>query len=230
MKRMRLRRALGLVMLLIVAGALYLYAAHNAGRKELRALCEQGVEPKVYRRVEAEGYFDSGITCLNVGCWDVLLGSPFRYIETEKREADPWDVLPENGFYRFTRENIRSGLCTQKILSDLKNAASFRKFVQHGDCIRMERIDEPKAAYGLYTEPGRLITVDNFFRSKISERHAYIKSLRNDEVIAERWSYLLHQNAFRSFSSFKNVVTCRAVGVRQTIPDVVNVEFYIRNK
>ena len=48
-----------LSLLLLACAALYLYAAHNAGRKELRALCEQGVEPKVYRKVSADGYFNS---------------------------------------------------------------------------------------------------------------------------------------------------------------------------
>ncbi len=225
---MRLRRALGLVTLAIVAGVLYLYAAHNAGRKELRALCEQGVEPKVYRRVEAEGYFDSGISCLYLGCWDTLMDKSFRYIETERRNAKPWHRLPENGFYRFSKVRQDSGLCDPKILEEMQQAVGFRKYLTSGYCIRMEKIDKPRAPYGLFSEAGRVIKVGNIFGSSISELHTYIKDMKTDEIVVERRSYMLYQNTFRSFSSFASVLGCSDVGLPSKMPNVGTVEPYVK--
>lgn len=227
MKRPRVRRALGLFTLLIVAGALYLYAAHNAGRKELRALCEQGVEPKVYRRVAAEGYFDSGISCLYLGCWDTLMDKSFRYIETERRNAKPWHRLPENGFYRFSKVRQDSGLCDPRILEEMQQAVGFRKYLTSGYCIRMEKIDKPTAPYGLFSEAGRLIKVDNIFRSSISERRTFIKDMATGEIVVEQRTYLLYQNALPKFSSFHSVLYCASIGAKRSMPDVVTVEPFI---
>ncbi len=137
-------RAFGrLSLLLLACAAAYLYAAHHAGRKELRALCEQGVEPKVYRKVSADGYFDGGISCLRNGCWDVLMKSGFRYIEVEQRDADPWDPLPENGYYRLSKVRQDSGLCDAKILAEMQKAVGLRKYLARG---RLHPVGEDRGA------------------------------------------------------------------------------------
>ena len=160
-----------LSLLLLACAALYLYAAHNAGRKELRALCEQGVEPKVYRKVSADGYFDGGISCLRNGCWDVLMKSGYRYIEVEQRDGDPWDPLPENGFYRLSKVRQDSGLCDAKILAEMQKAVGYRDLVSGGDCIRLEKIESPTARYGLFSDELEDIKLPNVFHSVIAGRH-----------------------------------------------------------
>lgn len=217
-----------LSLLLLACAALYLYAAHNAGRKELRALCEQGVEPKVYRKVSADGYFDDGISCLRNGCWDVLMKSGYRYIEVEQRDADPWDPLPENGFYRLSKVRQDSGLCDPKILEEMQKAVGLRKYLAGGDCIRLERIESTTARYGLFSDKLKDLELPNVFHSVISGRHTYIKEVSGSEIVAERKSYLLFQNAMPSFSSFANALGCPDVGVSQSIPDLVDVEFYLQ--
>ncbi len=217
-----------LSLLLLACAAAYLYAAHHAGRKELRALCEQGVEPKVYRKVSADGYFDGGISCLRNGCWDVLMKSGYRYIEVEQRDADPWDPLPDNGFYRLSKVRQDSGLCDAKILAEMQKAVGYRDLVSGGDCIRLEKIESPTARYGLFSDELGDIKIPNVFHSVITGRHTYIRELSSPEVVAERTSYLLFQNAIPSFSSFANALGCPDVGVSQSIPDVNDVGFYLR--
>jgi len=226
----RLRTFGRLTLLLAACAALYLYAAHNAGRKELRALCEQGVEPKVYRKVSADGYFDGGISCLRNGCWDVLMKSGFRYIEVEQRDADPWDRLSENGYYRLSKVRQDSGLCDARILEEMRKAVGFRKLLAEGGCIRLEKIQSLTAPYGLFSDKLNDIEVPNLFRSVIVGRHTYIKEISSSEVTVERTSYLLFQNSIPSFSRFANALGCPDVGISQSIPDVVDVEFYLRPK
>lgn len=216
-----------LSLLLLACAALYLYAAHNAGRKELRALCEQGVEPKVYRKVSADGYFDDGISCLRNGCWDVLMKSGYRYIEVEQRDADPWDPLPENGFYRLSKVRQDSGLCDAKILEEMQKAVGYRDLVSGGDCIRLEKIELPTARYGLFSDKLEAIPVDNWFKSRIEAQHFSIKDIESGLVAAEQTSYMLFQNSFPSFSSFETVIGCRTIRAGSEKPDLVNVQEYI---
>ncbi len=224
----RLRTFGWLTLLLAACAALYLYAAHNAGRKELRALCEQGVEPKVYRKVSAKGYFDGGISCLRNGCWDVLMKSGFLYIEVEQRDADPWDRLSENGYYRLSKVRQDSGLCDARILEEMRKAVGLRKYLEGGECVRLEKIQSLSAQYGLFSDKLEDIRVSNLFDSVIVGRRTYIREISGSEVVVERTSYLLFQNAIPSFSSFANALGCPDVGVSQSSPDVVDVEFYLR--
>ncbi len=222
-------RAFGrLSLLLLACAALYLYAAHNAGRKELRALCEKGVEPKVYRKVSADGYFDGGISCLRNGCWDVLMKSGFRYIEVEQRDADPWDPLPENGYYRLSKLRQDSGLCDAKILEEMQKAVGYRDLVSEGECIRLEKIESPTAQYGLFSDKLETIAVDNWFGSQIEAQKFSIKEIDSDSVVAEQTSYMLFQNSIPSFSNFRNMVHCYSNGIgRKQKSDLSSVESYI---
>ena len=217
-----------LSLLLLVCAAAYLYAAHHAGRKELRALCEQGVEPKVYRKVSADGYFDGGISCLRNGCWDVLMKSGFRYIEVEQRDADPWDPLPENGYYRLSKVRQDSGLCDAKILAEMQKAVGYRDFVAEGDCIRLEKIDAPTAKYGVFSEHLETVELKSVFGSYISVRRFSIEEIAARKVIAERNTYVLHQKSMPQFSSFEAVIGCPDVGIHSTLPNIGNVEAYIQ--
>ena len=202
-----------LSLLLLACAALYLYAAHNAGRKELRALCEQGVEPKVYRKVSADGYFDGGISCLRNGCWDVLMKSGYRYIEVEQRDGDPWDPLPENGFYRLSKVRQDSGLCDAKILAEMQKAVGYRDLVSGGDCIRLEKIDSPTSNYRVFSEALTPIVVNNWFKSKINVRHFYVLDVQEDSVLYEQTIYTLFQNSIPSFSSYKTALHCQSPGI-----------------
>ena len=218
-----------LSLLLLACAAVYLYAAHHAGRKELRALCEEGVEPKVYRKVSADGYFDGGISCLRNGCWDVLMKSGFRYIEVEQRDADPWDPLPQNGYYRLSKVRQDSGLCDAKILAEMQKAVGLRKYLAGGDCIRLERIDAPTAKYGVFSEHLETAELKNVFDSYISVRRFSIEEVATHNVIAERDTYVLHQKSMPQFSSFEAVIGCLDVGISSTLPEIGNVGAYIRS-
>ena len=207
-------RAFGrLSLLLLACAALYLYAAHHAGRKELRALCEQGVEPKVYRKVSADGYFDGGISCLRNGCWDVLMKSGFRYIEVEQRDADPWDPLPQNGYYRLSKVRQDSELCDAKILEEMQKAVGYRDLVSGGECIWVEKIDAPAAPYGVFSDVLTPIAVGNWFKSQINVRRFYVLDLRDKSVAYEQTIYTLVQNSIPSFSTYNTVLHCESRGI-----------------
>jgi hypothetical protein len=221
-------RAFGrLSLLLLACAALYLYAAHSAGRKELRALCEQGVEPKVYRKVSADGYFNSEEQCYGAGCWRMITESEYRYVEIEQRGAKHYSPIPDAGFYRLSKETLDSGKCFSTAKDQLEDSAFGRRFLAHGYCIAVERIQMPTSEFGIYSERGPEISLDNIFDSKILPVRTYIKEVRSDAIVAERTSYILFQNALPSFSSFAVAIGCPDVGVNQVKSDIVNVEVYI---
>lgn len=215
---LRLRTLGRLTLLLAACAALYLYAAHNAGRKELRALCEQGVEPKVYRKVSADGYFDGGISCLRNGCWDVLMKSGFRYIEVEQRDADPWDRLSENGYYRLSKVRQDSGLCDARILEEMRESVGLRKYLAGGDCVRVEAIKAPEAQYGVFTENMTPVAVNNIFNSRIRVRRVYALDMKSDDRVYEENIYTLVQNSIPVMSSYRTVLHCGSRGVGDSAP------------
>jgi len=217
-----------LSLLLVACAALYLYAAHNAGRKELRALCEQGVEPKVYRKVSADGYFDGGISCLRNGCWDVLMKSGFRYIEVEQRDADPWDRLSENGYYRLSKVPQDSGLCDARILEEMRKSVGLRDLLLGGECIEVAKIDAPMARFGLYSEMLDSRPISNWCRSRLQAQHFAIREVQSGSVIAEQTNYMLFQSCLPSFSSYKNMLHCYSPGIGERHKaDVTRIEQYL---
>lgn len=216
-----------LSLLLLACAALYLYAAHNAGRKELRALCEQGVEPKVYRKVSADGYFNSEEQCYGAGCWRIITESEYRYVEIEQRNPKPYSPIPEAGFYRLSKAPLDSGKCFATAQHQLEDSEFGRRFLDRGFCIAVERIQKPTSEFGIYSERGTAISLDNIFDSKILPVRTYIKEVRSGSIVAERTSFILFQSALPSFSSFASVIGCPDVGVIQVKHDIVNVESYI---
>jgi hypothetical protein len=201
-------RALFLLTLLLCAA--YLFAAHHAGRAELRALCESGVEPTIYSRVSAGGYFDGGISCLRNGCWDVLTGSGYRYIEVEQRDADAGDFLPQNGYYRISKVLRDSLQCDEQALRDMERSVGDREFLAGGQCLAIEKIEAVSAPFGIFSERLPTVELNNLFGSVIAARWFYIKDMRTDQLVAEQTSYMLFQNSLPSFSSFE--AWCIVVG------------------
>ena len=183
---------------------------------------------KVYRKVSADGYFDGGISCLRNGCWDVLMKSGFRYIEVEQRDADPWDPLPQNGYYRLSKVRQDSGLCDAKILAEMQKAVGLKKYLAGGDCIRLEKIDAPTAKFGVFSEHVDNVELGNLFGSYVDVRRFFVAEIDSGSVIAERNNYLLYQHSVPQFSSFSPVIGCPDVGVNATLPNIGNVEAYIR--
>lgn len=218
-----------LAVLVILASGAFLYAAHNAGRAELRAMCERDFKPKVYREASAEGYFDSGISCLENGCWEVLTGSPFKFMEFEHKYLIAQDVLKEPGFYRVTQVRQDSGRCDPVVFEDLKQRHASKKYVASGQCLQVEKLAQPEARYGLYSEMLKPVQLDNWFGSVIKIGRSYIRDRVTGELVVEQLSPMLFQSSIPSFSSFSPMLHCRSRGILDGMdyPQVSNVESYV---
>ena len=218
-----------LVAAIIVGACVYLYAASQAGRAELRKLCEQGLQPNVYRKVSAEGYFDGGVSCLSVGCWRILTARGYRFIEFEKRNSKPWHVIPRDGFYRISKVRRDSGECHEGIYAEMTRSLAYKRFIESGYCLALEKLEGPRARYGVFSEKLPTIRFNRFFiESTVLVRRFFIRDLQARCTVAERKTYLLSQHWPPSFSSFRNILGCRDVGITSSLPDLVNVESYIR--
>jgi len=221
----RLRLARGLAFLLATA----VYAAGQAGRAELRELCKQGAQPKVYKTVSAEGYFDGGVSCLPVGCWTILTSTAYRFIEFEKRDSKPWHLISEDGFYRLSKVRRHSSECDESIYADMAKSLAYTKFIESGYCLALEKLEGERARYGVFSEKLQSVRLKRLsFQSTIMGRHFFVRDLRTEQIVAERNTYLLSRDLPPAFSSFRNVVGCRDVGVISSLPDLINVESYIR--
>jgi hypothetical protein len=227
----RTARVLGvLAVLVILASGAFLYAAHNAGRAELRAMCERDFKPKVYRKASAEGYFDSGISCIEDGCWEVLTRSPFKFMEFENRNLISRDVLKEPGFYRVTQVRQDSGRCDSKVFEDLKQRHASKDYVASGNCLQVEKLAQPEAHYGLYSEMLKPVHLNNWFGSVIKIDHSFIRDLATGEMVVEQLSPMLFQSSIPSFSSFAPMLHCRSRGINDGVdyPHVTAVRYYLK--
>lgn len=226
----RTARVLGVLaaLLILVFGA-FLYAAHNAGRAELRAMCERDFKPKVYRQASAEGYFDGGISCIENGCWEVLTESPFKFIEFENRNLLPRDILKEPGFYRVTQVQQDTGRCDLAVLNDLKQRHASREYVASGQCLEVQKLAQPMARHGLYSEMVKPVHLQNWFKSVIKINRSYIRDLTTGNLVAEQLSPMLYQNSIPSFSSFSPMLHCRSRGISDGVdyPHVTDVRHYL---
>ena len=217
---MKIRRFLAwMPVAVIVIIAVYLRLAWSAGRAELSEMCERDLPPKVYKHVSAAGFYEHRVSCLQTGCWLLLINTPFRFIEFEKTRTLPPDpVGTELGFYRATKVRRDSGLCTERVSERLRTAYVYKPFYEAGNCIRIEKIERPTARYGLYVESLPTIRLNNLFDSVVARLHIYIKDMQTGELVAEQISVMLSQKTLPGFSSFSNMINCKTRGIMKQVP------------
>lgn len=203
---------------LVVMAGVYIWYAGTVGNDEFRKICEEQAGVKVYRKASAEGYFDNGLSCLHQGCWDTLLKSGYRFIET----SYPSMLRANEGPMRYYRYEVVSRddpRCSQRFLDDLKNKKYYARVYGETDvCVAEEEIDGVMARYERFS--GRLpaIVLDNSFESTVARNYMAIKDRKQNSIVVEQTVPMLSRRSLPSFSSFGTVVNCSRVGVDDGLP------------
>lgn len=114
----------------------------DPGLKELIRLCEKDAGLKIYKAVEADGYYDT------TGGFD-LVQSPYKFYEYCNNTPFKFSVIPEPGCYRVEKVKRETGLCHQGYDDALwKNsfARGYSEF-RENNCIAVEKIEKSTARY-----------------------------------------------------------------------------------
>ena len=152
-------------------------SSEKKGLAELKSLCEKDAGLRIYKTVQAEGYYDT------TGGFDLVL-SPYKFYEFCDNSPSPskFNVIPEPGCYRVEKVKRKEGQChpgydeaLEKVVVD-----PYPEFLTN-HCISVQKIDKPMARYSYYAD----IEVwkdknekSGFIRSEIS-----IKDSSNDNVL-----------------------------------------------
>ncbi len=162
--------------------------SEKAGMKELKRLCDKDAGLKIYRTVEAAGYYDAYTDCHH--CWNELIRSNYRFVEfCAVEDRDPLSyILADKGCYRITKVKRDHNTCHLRVdqrLSEFR-IHPFPEFLKEY-CITIEKMKKPEAEYS-YDEDLEIWREKNGVSEFIRSR-AWFEDRGNREVISEYISY-----------------------------------------
>ena len=120
-------------------------SSEEAGLSELSRLCEKDAGLRIYKAVEADGYYD---TTRKGGALGLLIPSSFNFTEFCNFEPNISSLFKEAGCWRLTkipRESERCDGTIDKILWSY-NRNGYSEFKEK-NCIAVEKIEKPMARY-----------------------------------------------------------------------------------
>lgn len=159
-------------------------SSEKAGLHELKRLCEKDAGLRIYKTVEAEGYYDT------TGGFD-LVQSPYQFYEfcDDNPPKSSSNIFPDPGCYRVEKVRRESGRCDQGYDEALwKNsfARGYSEF-RENHCIAVEKIDQTTARYSYHDDIKKWKGKNEksgFIRSEVS-----IKDSSNNKVLGRFINY-----------------------------------------
>jgi hypothetical protein len=196
--------------------AILLAGCDTPGIDRLMELCVKEGFPKVYQRVSAAGYYDDTDECGFTTMY--LVDRDYEFVECRQTRKTPGGLEPF-GYYRISKVLQSSGQCHPILWEDInEHIFAYKKFLDAGLCFSAEAIDAPTAQYGLFNGKSSVTRIWNIFGTKIAERPMYIKDTRNDEMVAQKSSFILIPTPGLRFSSFERMLGCHNV-----VPEIAGV-------
>lgn len=164
---------------------------NKSSMDELRRLCEKDAGVKIYRRVNANGYYNGSIP--GTSLLD-LIRSDFEFIEFCDFNPSIKKPLEKPGCGRMTRRSKDSGRChpwLQEILDESFSEpyASFRK----NFCVEFEPIGKPEARYFYETHLDTWQASDEV--GQLRKSRAWIRDMATSELLGEYIMYSLLPSA-----------------------------------
>ena len=163
------------------------------GLEELKRLCEKDAGVKIYKTVEADGYYDGYTDCHH--CWQNLIEGPYRYIEfcnDKQRNSLAW-IFPDVGCSRVSKVDRASGQCHAAI-DEKVTSRKWTKYIEFSEnsCIAIEPIVSPEARYGYYE--GLKFWSANNGGSEFIRAHAFILDMSSGDYLSEYIYYKYNYN------------------------------------
>lgn len=159
-------------------------SSERAGLKELKRLCEKDAGLKIYKTVEAEGYYD---TSRKGGVLRILIPSKYSFVEFCNLNADR-PSFGEPGCWRLTKVSRETGQCSKIVDGALASSDghSYPEFRERY-CIAVEKIEKPKARYS-YHNSIRFWSAKNEV-SEFGRAYVEIRERESGELLGQYISY-----------------------------------------
>jgi hypothetical protein len=185
------------------------------GESELEALCKKESKREIYKRVDADGYFNKISICST--CWIELSNYNSKYIEFEIKEEgfvqSSYDkIYNEPGYWRVSREEKLSKECNEYFDKKMKSRigdVTAKEFVKKY-CLKVEKIDVLSSRFSVETQQSTFV-LDNRQKSTISKSITYVKDLENGEILAQDINFFLNARPH----SWPGTTSCYSLGLRE---------------
>ncbi|MEZ5547984.1 MAG: hypothetical protein R3E74_09430 [Pseudomonadales bacterium] len=180
---LRSKKLIILILLLACSGC----DSEKVGLRELKRLCEKDAGLKIYKTVEADGFYNA---YSNNGITEYLINGSYNFYEFCDSSPSPSrnTLFPEPGCFKVSKVIRKSGLCDERVDKalfryDRPGFVDFRE--KH--CIVVEKIEKPIAKYSYHSglkSWSAKNEVSEFIRSYVQ-----LKETANNEILSEYISY-----------------------------------------
>lgn len=201
--RVSLIRASRFFLALFSVVILFLAVVYNSpnsvGLRHLKSYCEKDAGLKIYRTVEASGYFNaSGRTS--------LVHSSYTFSEYCDDAGLRYEPDPGPGCFRLTVVDRNSGQCHPGLDDRLSQfvVEPYPEFLA-SSCLAVEKVERPTARYSFHSDL-QSYHLENK-ASKITRSRVYIKDTYDDSLLATYVTYVLNPKPGFSAGS-----TCHDLG------------------
>ncbi len=176
--------------------ALVSCSSEREGLRELKRLCEKDAGMRIFRTVEAAGYYDayadSGIT-------GKLVTGKYKFYEFCDDSPSPSKstAIPEPGCWRVERVERSSGLCYERVDQMLSKVVvdPYPEFLNKY-CVAVEKIEKPSSRYVYHSDLNSW--EENGF--KFSRSNTYIKDNLSGDVLGKYVWYTFSSGAALSLT------------------------------
>lgn len=179
-------------------------SSERTGLNELRKLCEKDAGLRIFRTVEAEGYYDA---YAESGIADKLVTEKYNFYEfcDDSPSLSKSTAIPEPGCWRVKRVERSLGLCYERIDRMLAKVVvePYPEFLKKY-CIAVERLEKPTARYSYRS--GRTVWPAKDGVAEFSRSYAKIEVSGSDELLSEYVTY-----AYNKMPRYSSPQNCHVV-------------------
>ena len=148
------------------------------GLEELKRLCEKDAGLKIYKTVEADGYYDAS---RKGGVLWQLVPSDYRFVEfcdyDSKRPS-----FDEPGCWRLTKVSRETGQCDERVDKTLwKSGSEATIAFREQSCIAVEKIEKPTARYHYHSDFKKWTATNEV--SKYTRTDVSIEDTKTSEIL-----------------------------------------------
>jgi len=190
------------VLFLVIAS--FACAAENEGLDELKRLCEKDAGLKIYKTVEADGYYNA---YSESGWGDALIKGPYQFYEycDDSPSLSKAALIPEPGCYRLRKVHRKEGQCHQRIDEKLSTfvVAPYPKFLEEF-CIEVQKIENPTAIYSFHSESKSWSDKNGV--SEFRRSHVFVKDRLSSETLGEYISYSYNEKPRHTSPKSCNII------------------------
>lgn len=154
-------------------------------------LCEREAGQRIYKTVNAKGYYDEsyssgcGSTCIQLlSNLSDFNDDNYIFIQTYIRNTTSKGLSPTKGYYQFSIEDKGSPLC--RLFEQHYKVAKYRyRYLPSGKCVGSQKLDKPTAKYEYVDD----LDKDYAPLANVGLSYSLIKEKESNEVVARAYRF-----------------------------------------